>query len=86
MKVDAVLYYNVVNPEHAIIQVESYRPATNMPAQTPLRAVLGQHDLDEMLSERKKLGADVQWSEENPDLIDCASPAIQVYKFPRTGV
>ena len=60
MKVDAVLYYNVVNPEHAIIQVESYRPATNMLAQTTLRAVLGQHDLDEMLSERKKLSADVQ--------------------------
>jgi len=60
MKVDAVLYYNVVNPEHAIIQVESYRPATNMLAQTTLRAVLGQHDLDEMLSERKKLSEDVQ--------------------------
>lgn len=60
MKVDAVLYFNVVNPEHAIIQVQSYLPATNMLAQTTLRAVLGQHDLDEMLSERKKLSADVQ--------------------------
>jgi len=60
MKVDAVLYYNVVNPEHAIIQVEAYRAATNMLAQTTLRAVLGQHDLDEMLSERKKLSEDVQ--------------------------
>jgi regulator of protease activity HflC (stomatin/prohibitin superfamily) len=60
MKVDAVLYFNVVNPEHAIIQVQSYRPATNMLAQTTLRAVLGQHDLDEMLSERKKLSTDVQ--------------------------
>jgi regulator of protease activity HflC (stomatin/prohibitin superfamily) len=60
MKVDAVLYFNVVNPEHAIIQVQSYLPATNMLAQTTLRAVLGQHELDEMLSERKKLSTDVQ--------------------------
>ena len=60
MKVDAVLYFNVVNPERAIIQVQRYLPATNMLAQTTLRAVLGQHELDEMLSERKKLSADVQ--------------------------
>jgi regulator of protease activity HflC (stomatin/prohibitin superfamily) len=60
MKVDAVLYFNVVNPEHAVIQVQNYLPATNMLAQTTLRAVLGQHDLDEMISERKKLSTDVQ--------------------------
>jgi regulator of protease activity HflC (stomatin/prohibitin superfamily) len=60
MKVDAVLYFNVVNPERAIISVQNFMPATNMLAQTTLRAVLGQHDLDEMLSERKKLSADVQ--------------------------
>jgi regulator of protease activity HflC (stomatin/prohibitin superfamily) len=60
MKVDAVLYFNVVDPERAIIQVQSYLPATVMLAQTTLRAVLGQHELDEMLSERKKLSADVQ--------------------------
>lgn len=60
MKVDAVLYFNVIDPERAIIQVQSYLPATNMLAQTMLRAVLGQHDLDEMLSERKKLSTDVQ--------------------------
>ena len=60
MKVDAVLYFNVVNPERAIIQVQDYLPATNMLAQTTLRAVLGQHELDEMLSERKKLSTDVQ--------------------------
>jgi regulator of protease activity HflC (stomatin/prohibitin superfamily) len=60
MKVDAVLYFNVVNPERAIIKVQDYLPATNMLAQTTLRAVLGQHELDEMLSERKKLSADVQ--------------------------
>jgi regulator of protease activity HflC (stomatin/prohibitin superfamily) len=60
MKVDAVLYFNVVDPEHAIIKVQDFKPATNMLAQTTLRAVLGQHDLDEMLSERKKLSVDVQ--------------------------
>ncbi len=60
MKVDAVLYFNVVNPERAIVQVQSFLPATVMLAQTTLRAVLGQHELDEMLSERKKLSADVQ--------------------------
>jgi regulator of protease activity HflC (stomatin/prohibitin superfamily) len=60
MKVDAVLYFKVVDPERAIIQVQDYLPATNMLAQTTLRAVLGQHELDEMLSERKKLSADVQ--------------------------
>ena len=60
MKVDAVLYFQVVDPERAIIQVQSYLPATNMLAQTTMRAVLGQHELDEMLSERKKLSADVQ--------------------------
>ncbi len=60
MKVDAVLYFNVVDPERAIIRVQDYLPATVMLAQTTLRAVLGQHELDEMLSERKKLSADVQ--------------------------
>jgi regulator of protease activity HflC (stomatin/prohibitin superfamily) len=60
MKVDAVLYFNVVDPERAIIRVQQYLPATNMLAQTTLRAVLGQHELDEMLSERKKLNVDVQ--------------------------
>jgi len=60
MKVDAVLYFKVVNPERAIIQVQNFLPATQMLAQTTMRAVLGQHDLDEMLSERVKLNADVQ--------------------------
>jgi regulator of protease activity HflC (stomatin/prohibitin superfamily) len=60
MKVDAVLYFNVVNPERAVIKVQNYLPATNMLAQTTLRSVLGQHELDEMLSERKKLSTDVQ--------------------------
>src|SRR6185312_5099602 len=48
MKVDAVLYFRVVDPEKAIIQVQDYLPATNMLAQTTMRAVLGQHELDEM--------------------------------------
>lgn len=60
MKVDAVLYFNVMDPERAINQVQNYQPATNMLAQTTLRAVLGKHDLDEMLSERNKLSTDVQ--------------------------
>jgi regulator of protease activity HflC (stomatin/prohibitin superfamily) len=60
MKVDAVLYFKVEDPERAIIQVQNYLPATNMLAQTTLRAVLGQHELDEMLAERKKLSVDVQ--------------------------
>jgi regulator of protease activity HflC (stomatin/prohibitin superfamily) len=60
MKVDAVLYFSVVDPERAIIQVQDYLPATNMLAQTTLRAVLGQHELDEMLAERKKLSVDIQ--------------------------
>ncbi len=60
MKVDAILYFNVVDPEDAIIKVESFIPATVMLAQTTLRAVLGQHTLDEMLSERQKLSVDLQ--------------------------
>jgi regulator of protease activity HflC (stomatin/prohibitin superfamily) len=50
----------VVDPERAIIQVEQYFNATNQLAQTTLRSVLGQHDLDEMLSQRDKLNADIQ--------------------------
>jgi regulator of protease activity HflC (stomatin/prohibitin superfamily) len=60
IKVDAVLYFSVTDPERAIIKVQAYLPATNMLAQTTLRAVLGQHELDEMLSERQRLNVDVQ--------------------------
>lgn len=60
MKVDAILYFNVTDPEHAVISVESFIPATMMLAQTTLRSILGQHTLDEMLSERKKLSDDLQ--------------------------
>src|SRR5271156_27821 len=60
MKVDAVVYSTVFNPDRPIIQFHPSLPATTMLAQTTLRAVLGQHELDEMLSERKKLSTDVQ--------------------------
>lgn len=58
--VSAVLYYRVVDAERAIIQVENYNMATGQLAQTTLRSVLGQHDLDEMLSQRDKLNEDIQ--------------------------
>lgn len=58
--VNAVVYFRVVDPEKAIIQVEDYYSATSQLAQTTLRSVLGQHELDEMLSERDKLNADIQ--------------------------
>jgi regulator of protease activity HflC (stomatin/prohibitin superfamily) len=60
VKVDAVLYFHVIDPEKSIIQIEQYVSATNMLAQTTLRSVLGQHELDEMLSERTKLNVDIQ--------------------------
>ncbi|MFV0436356.1 MAG: slipin family protein [Desulfopila sp.] len=60
VRVNAVLYFRVVDPKKAIIQVEDYLNATNQLAQTTLRSVLGQHELDEMLSERDKLNSDIQ--------------------------
>lgn len=60
VKVNAVLYFRVIDPERAIIRIEDYHAATSQLAQTTLRSVLGQHDLDEMLSERDKLNADIQ--------------------------
>jgi len=59
-QVNAVLYFRVVDPERATIQVENYLQATSQLAQTTLRSVLGKHDLDEMLSERDKLNGDIQ--------------------------
>jgi regulator of protease activity HflC (stomatin/prohibitin superfamily) len=58
--VSAVLYFRVIDPERAIIQVEHFFNATSQLAQTTLRSVLGQHDLDEMLSQRDKMNADIQ--------------------------
>ncbi len=60
VKVNAVIYFRIVDPERAIIQVANVFEATSQLAQTTLRSVLGQHDLDEMLSERDKLNADIQ--------------------------
>jgi regulator of protease activity HflC (stomatin/prohibitin superfamily) len=60
VKVNAVLYFRVIDPERAIIQVEDFLAATSQLAQTTLRSVLGQHELDDMLAERDKLNADIQ--------------------------
>jgi regulator of protease activity HflC (stomatin/prohibitin superfamily) len=60
VKVNAVVYFRVINPDKAIINVEDYQQATSQLSQTTLRSVLGQHDLDEMLSERDKLNNDIQ--------------------------
>lgn len=60
VRVNAVLYFRVVDPEKAIIQVEYFLVAINQLAQTTLRSVLGQHDLDEMLSERERLNENIQ--------------------------
>jgi regulator of protease activity HflC (stomatin/prohibitin superfamily) len=60
VRVSAVLYFRVMDPEKAIIRVEQFQEATNQLAQTTLRSVLGQHDLDEMLAERAKLNSDIQ--------------------------
>ncbi|MFZ3205948.1 MULTISPECIES: slipin family protein [Pseudomonas] len=60
VKVNAVVYFRVLDPEKAIIQVEDYHGATSQLAQTTLRAVLGKHELDEMLAERERLNIDIQ--------------------------
>jgi regulator of protease activity HflC (stomatin/prohibitin superfamily) len=60
VQVNAVLYFRVIDPQKAIIQVEDYLMATSQLAQTTLRSVLGQHDLDDMLAERDKLNVDIQ--------------------------
>ena len=60
VKVNAVLYFRVVDPQNAIINVENYMEATGQLAQTTLRSVLGQHELDELLAERDKLNNDIQ--------------------------
>ena len=60
VKVNAVIYYRVVDAVRAIVQVENYMAATSQLAQTTLRSVLGKHDLDEMLQERDKLNKDIQ--------------------------
>ncbi|BAN48205.1 slipin family protein [Metapseudomonas resinovorans] len=60
VKVNAVVYFRVLDPQRAIIQVENFLMATSQLAQTTLRAVLGKHELDEMLAERERLNVDIQ--------------------------
>ncbi|PTM86670.1 slipin family protein [Mycoplana dimorpha] len=60
VKVNAVLYFRIVDPERAIIRVEDYMAATSQLAQTTVRSVLGKHELDEMLAERDRLNAAIQ--------------------------
>lgn len=69
VRVNAVIYFRVIDPEKAVIQVEDFLNATNQFAQTTLRSVLGKHELDEMLSERDKLNADIQ------EILDAATDA-----------
>lgn len=60
VKVNAVVYFRVIDPDKAIIQVEKYLEAVSQLAQTTLRSVLGQHELDDMLAERETLNKDIQ--------------------------
>lgn len=60
VKVNAVVYFRIIDPEKAVIQVEEYEMATSQLAQTTLRSVVGQHELDQMLADREKLNVDVQ--------------------------
>ncbi|KAA0214571.1 MAG: slipin family protein [Lautropia sp.] len=69
VKVNAVIYFRVVQADKAVIQVENFQQATSELAQTTLRSVLGKHDLDEMLSERDKLNNDIQ------DILDAQTDA-----------
>jgi regulator of protease activity HflC (stomatin/prohibitin superfamily) len=69
VRVNAVIYFRVIDPERAIIQVEDFMQATNQLSQTTLRSVLGKHELDEMLAERDKLNTDIQ------EILDAQSDA-----------
>jgi regulator of protease activity HflC (stomatin/prohibitin superfamily) len=60
VRVNAIVFFRVVDPERAVIQVERFYEATSQLAQTTLRSVLGQHELDEMLAERERLNLDIQ--------------------------
>src|SRR4051812_47155968 len=60
VKVNAVIYFRIIDPQRALIQVANFLAATNLLAQTTLRAVLGKHELDQLLSEREKLNIDIQ--------------------------
>jgi len=69
VRVNAVIYYRVIDAERAVIQVEEFEAATSQLAQTTLRSVVGQHDLDEMLAEREKINNKIQ------DILDAQTDA-----------
>jgi len=82
--VNAVIYFRMIDPERAIIQVEQFDYAISQLAQTTLRSVLGKHELDEMLSERDKLNKDIQ------EILDARGIGIRqagigVRRFPETA-
>ena len=60
VKVNAVIYFRIIDPQKAVIQVASFLNATNLLAQTTLRAVVGKHELDQLLAEREKINLDIQ--------------------------
>jgi regulator of protease activity HflC (stomatin/prohibitin superfamily) len=60
VRVNAVVYFRVLDPEKAVIQVEQFESATSQLAQTTLRSVVGQHDLDQMLAERERINSEIQ--------------------------
>src|SRR3546814_1731191 len=68
VQVNAVIYFRVIDPEKAIIQVEDFMQATSQLAQTTLRSVLGKHELDEMLADRDKLNNDIRSEEHTSEL------------------
>jgi regulator of protease activity HflC (stomatin/prohibitin superfamily) len=60
VRVNAVVYYRIIDPERAVIQVERFEEATSQLAQTTLRSVVGQHDLDQLLAERDRINSEIQ--------------------------
>ena len=80
VKVNAVIYFRVVDPERAVIQVYNYLAATSQLAQTTLRWVLGKHNLDDMLAERDKLNTDIQ------DVLDRQTEAWGIKVINRDGL
>src|SRR5690349_11278200 len=69
VKVNAVVYFRIIDPQKAVIQVANYLAATNLLAQTTLRAVLGKHELDALLGEREKLNVDIQGVDLNETMV-----------------
>ena len=76
VKVNAVVYFRVVDPQKAIIHVENFLEATSQLAQTTLRSVLGKHELDDMLAERERLNVDIQ------QILDTQTDSCLLYTSP----